>query len=39
MAVLDGRIGLDELLLRKRRHAAETGHPWLTAAQALSGGG
>ncbi len=38
MAVLDGRIGLDELLLRKRRHAAETGHPLLTAAAALSGG-
>ncbi len=37
MAVLDGRIALDELLLLKRRHAAETGHPWLTAAAALSG--
>jgi hypothetical protein len=36
MAVLDGRIGLDELLLRKRRHAAETGRPYLSAATALS---
>jgi hypothetical protein len=25
MAVLDGRIGLPELLKRKRRHAAQTG--------------
>jgi hypothetical protein len=31
MAVLEGRIGLDELLRRKRRHAAQTGDILLTA--------
>jgi hypothetical protein len=32
MAVLENRLRLDELLLRKRRHAAETGDPFLRAA-------
>lgn len=30
-AVLEGGLGLDELLLRKRRHSAETGDPYLGA--------
>lgn len=34
-AVLEGALGLDELLLRKRRHAAETGNPYLTAREML----
>lgn len=34
-AVLDDRIELPELLERKRRHAAETGEPWLPLAQVL----
>jgi hypothetical protein len=33
MAILEGRIPLDELLLRKRRHAAETGSPMLRASE------
>jgi hypothetical protein len=33
MAVLEGAIRLEELLLRKRRHAAETGDPYLSARQ------
>jgi hypothetical protein len=36
MAVLDGRIDLLDLLTRKRRHAAETGVPLLTASEILS---
>lgn len=32
-AVLEGALGLDELLLRKRRHAAETGDPYLSARE------
>jgi hypothetical protein len=36
MAVLEGRISLVELLLRKRRHAAETGEPWLSASAMLT---
>lgn len=34
-AVLEGAIGLDELLLRKRRHAAETGNPYLSVREIL----
>lgn len=34
-AVLEGALGLDELLLRKRRHAAETGDPYLGAREML----
>lgn len=34
--VVEGRIDLGELLTRKRRHAAETGCPLLTAAQILT---
>lgn len=34
-AVLEGALGLDELLLRKRRHAAETGNPYLGAREML----
>lgn len=34
-AVLEGALGLDELLLRKRRHAAETGDPYLGARAML----
>lgn len=33
--VLEGRIDLAEVLLRKRRHAAETGNPMLPVAQML----
>ena len=33
MAVLEGAIRLEELLLRKRRHAAETGDPYLSARE------
>jgi hypothetical protein len=36
MAVLEGRIDLLELLLRKRRHAAETGRVFLPIHQVLS---
>jgi hypothetical protein len=36
VAVVEGRIDLGELLTRKRRHAAETGCPLLTAAQILT---
>lgn len=36
MTVLDGRIDLPELLLRKRRYAAETGHPFLSAIAMLT---
>jgi hypothetical protein len=36
VAVIEGRIDLGELLTRKRRHAAETGCPLLTAAQILT---
>jgi hypothetical protein len=32
-AVLEGAIGLDELLLRKRRHAAETGNPYFSVRE------
>jgi hypothetical protein len=35
LAVLDDRIELPELLERKRRHAAETGSPWLPATRIL----
>ena len=35
VAVLEGALGLDELLLRKRRHAAETGNPYLGAREML----
>lgn len=34
-AVLEGAIGMDELLLRKRRHAAETGNPYLSVQEIL----
>jgi hypothetical protein len=34
--VVEGRIDLGELLTRKRRHAAETGSPLLTATQILT---
>ena len=34
-AVLEGALGLDELLLRKRRHVAETGNPYLGAHEML----
>lgn len=34
-AVLEGAVGLDELLLRKRRHVAETGNPYLGAHEML----
>lgn len=37
MAVLDGRIGLDGLLLRKRRHAAQTGDVYLRSRDILMG--
>lgn len=37
MSVLDGRIGLDGLLLRKRRHAAQTGDVYLRARDILMG--
>jgi hypothetical protein len=36
IAVLEDRIDLGELLIRKRRHAAETGCPLLTAAHLLT---
>lgn len=36
VAIVEGRIDLGELLTRKRRHAAETGCPLLTAAQILT---
>ncbi len=36
MAVLDGRIKLDELLLRKRRHASQTGQIYLRIHEILS---
>jgi hypothetical protein len=36
MAVLEGRIDLLELLLRKRRHAAETGNAFLPIHQILT---
>ncbi|MEU7012260.1 restriction endonuclease [Streptomyces sp. NPDC046385] len=36
MAVLDQRIRLDELILRKKRHASETGHCFLPVAEILS---
>jgi hypothetical protein len=36
MAVLEGRVDLLELLLRKRRHAAETGRIFLPIHQILS---
>jgi hypothetical protein len=36
MAVLEGRIDLIELLLRKRRHASQTGQIFLSARQILS---
>jgi hypothetical protein len=35
MAVLEGRIDLIQLLLRKRRHASETGNIWLRIHEAL----
>lgn len=34
-AVLESALGLDELLLRKRRHAAETGNPYFSARDIL----
>lgn len=33
MAVLDGRVNLDDLLLRKRRHAAQTGEVFLRISE------
>lgn len=33
--ILEGGLRLDEVLLRKRRHAAETGDPYLTAREML----
>lgn len=36
VAVLEGAISLDELLFRKRRHVAETGDPYVTAATLIS---
>ena len=36
VAVVEGRIDLGELLTRKRRHAAETGCPLLTATRILT---
>jgi hypothetical protein len=36
MAVLDDLVGLDELLLRKRRHAAQTGEVFLRASDVLA---
>ena len=36
MAVLDGRIELNDLLLRKRRHAAQTGEVYLGVSRILS---
>jgi hypothetical protein len=38
MAVLEERIGLPHLLLRKRRHASQTGAIYLKAADILTGG-
>jgi hypothetical protein len=35
LPVLEGRVDLAEVLLRKRRHAAETGNPMLRVAQML----
>ena len=35
MAVLEGRIALDQLLLRKRRHAAQTGRIYLRVEEIL----
>ncbi|MEV1109464.1 restriction endonuclease [Micromonospora sp. NPDC049751] len=37
MAVVDGRIDLGELLLRKRRHAAQTGEIYLPVYKVLTG--
>jgi hypothetical protein len=37
MAVLEERIGLPQLLLRKRRHAAQTGNILLKSADILIG--
>jgi hypothetical protein len=36
LAVLEQRIGLSELLDRLKRHADQTGHPYLPVAQALA---
>jgi len=36
MTVLENRIGLDDLLLRKRRHAAQTGEVFLPVSQVLA---
>jgi hypothetical protein len=36
MAVLDRRIALDDLLLRKRRHAAQTGEVYLRVSDVLT---
>lgn len=36
LAVLEARIDLPELLERKRRHAVQTGSPWLPVSQVLS---
>lgn len=36
LAVLESRIELPELLERKRRHAAQTGSPWLPVSHILS---
>jgi len=38
MAVLDARVGLDQFLLRKRRHAAQTGNVYLRARDIFSRG-
>ena len=35
MVVLEGALRMDEVLLRKRRHAAETGDPYFRAADML----
>ncbi len=39
MAVLEGRIRFDDLLLRKRQHAAQTGHIYLSIAYIMAGKG
>jgi hypothetical protein len=38
MAVLDGRVGLAELILRKRRYAEETGNVFLQVQEVLKAG-
>jgi len=36
LAVLEGRIGLDELVVRKRRHAAQTGESFFSVKRIFS---